>query len=224
VEDIRKRNKAVIFLGGTAFYLNCLINGLIKGVDHYPELRLELLHRAEIEGPQALHAELAKRDQESAIKIHPNDTKRIVRALEVIHITGQPLSKLKEERTEKFINGPFKIAGLLRNKEELTDRIKLRTKKMFEMGFVEEVKEIANRIGFGLESGKAIGYREVLAHIRGEKTLDETIERINITTRRYSKKQMTWYKRFDQIKWFEVNSLTSEERLSESVASYFMDC
>jgi tRNA dimethylallyltransferase len=220
-KEIHDRGRRVLFLGGTAFYLNCLLNGLIEGVDDDPALRRSLLDRAEREGPETLHAELAAADPSSAEKIHRNDTKRIVRALEVIRLTGHPLSWLKAHRTRRFLTCDFRVAGLRWPMETLKSRIMARTGRMLEKGLVEEVDSILKGGGFGPESGKAIGYREIIAHLNGELTLEEAEQQINTATWRFAKKQMTWYKRFEQIRWFDVADATEPEALAEEVADYF---
>ncbi|MHC4945412.1 MAG: tRNA (adenosine(37)-N6)-dimethylallyltransferase MiaA [Planctomycetota bacterium] len=220
--EIHARGRRVLFLGGTAFYLNCLLNGLIEGVDNDPALRRSLLDAAEREGPEALHRELLEADPPSAESIHPHDTKRIVRALEVIRLTGHPLSWLKAHRTRRFLKGDFRVAGLRWPMEILKTRINARTARMLEKGLVGEVESIMEGNGFGPESGKAIGYREIIAHLKGDITLEEAEEQINTATWRFAKKQMTWYKRFDAIRWFDVHEDSDPEALSESVAKYFL--
>lgn len=223
VEEIRARGRRVIFLGGTAFYLNCLLNGLIEGVDNDPALRRRLIEWAEREGPEVLHGQLREKDSETADKIHSRDIKRIVRALEVIQITGQTLSWMKENRTRAFIKGPFLVAGIRRDPDRLKDRIAIRTRRMIEQGFVEEVARISSSGGFGPESGKAIGYRQILEYIEGRTNLEEAVEQINTATWRFSRKQMTWYKRFPQIRWFDVEEGDDLEEKAVSVSRYFTD-
>lgn len=221
VRDIHGRGKAVLFLGGTAFYLNALLNGLIEGVGGDPEIRRRLLGDAERDGPQALHRLLVREDPPTAEKIHPNDTKRIVRALEVIRMTSRPLSWLKAHQTRRFIPGPFIVAGLSRSMENLRERIAERTERMIRAGLVDEVKAIRDGGGFGPESGRAIGYRQILAYLDGQITLDEALERINQATSRYSRKQMTWYRRFPQIRWFTLSEKQDAGAVIGEIGGYF---
>ncbi len=223
VKEIASRGRCVLFLGGTAFYLHALLHGLIQGLGSAPDLRRNLLERAEKQGAHALHAEMADLDPRSAEKIHPNDLKRIVRALEVMHLTGRQLSRLKEEKTRTLVSGPFRVAGLRRSGQDLETRIVRRTAKMIEKGLVEEVDRILAKEGFGTESGKAIGYREIIAYRNGEVSLEEAEGLINIATRRFTKKQMTWYKRFDQIRWFEVEAESDPETVARAVTDYFSE-
>jgi len=221
VEGIRARSRKVLFLGGTAFYLNCLVNGLIENIEEDLEARDKLMARVEKEGPDVLHSELNEIDPESSQLIHPNDTKRIVRALEVFVSTGHTLSWLKKHRTRRVISGPFRIAGLKWPNENLRDRIARRTEKMIKKGLVEEVREIMDGSGFGTESGRAIGYLQIIKHLDGEMSLDEAVEAINTATWRLARKQMTWYKRFEQIKWFQPAKTADEQDTARAVAAYF---
>ena len=185
------------------------------------EARDKLMARVEKEGPDVLHSELNEIDPESSQLIHPNDTKRIVRALEVFVSTGHTLSWLKKHRTRRVISGPFRIAGLKWPNENLRDRIARRTEKMIKKGLVEEVREIMDGSGFGTESGRAIGYLQIIKHLDGEMSLDEAVEAINTATWRLARKQMTWYKRFEQIKWFEPAKTADEQDTARAVAAYF---
>jgi len=223
MDEIQARGKRVLFLGGTAFYLNCLLNGLIEGTGNDPEIRRALLDQADDEGPESLHRILENEDPPSAATIHPRDTKRIVRALEVIRISGQPLSWLKENKTTRFIEGPFRVAGLQRSREDLKARIISRAEKMIQKGLVEEVRTLLEDQGFGPESGKAIGYKEIIAHLRGELSLEEAAKKINTATWRFAKRQMTWYKRFDQIRWFDVKEADSLDQVADAVNDYFAE-
>jgi tRNA dimethylallyltransferase len=225
VSEILARGKRVLFLGGTPFYLNGLLNGLIEGVEEDPDLRRGLLRRVEREGAGALHAQLTHEDPDTAAVIHPNDAKRIVRALEVIFITGHPLSWLKAHRTRRFISGPFLVAGLRWPMPLLRERIAKRTRQMIEEGFIDEVEKIRQGKGFGIESGRAIGYRQIICHLEGELSLEEAIIQITTATSRFAKKQMTWYKRFDQIRWFDVSEGDGVDKkaLVDRLVQYFTD-
>lgn len=222
MEAIHARGKRVLFLGGTAFYLNCMVNGLVDGIGGDPVIRRGLLERVQHTGPEPLHDELKEKDPACASKIHPNDTKRIVRALEVIHATGKPFSWLKRHKTRRIIPGPFRIAGLKRPMEEVKQRITRRAQKMIEQGLVEEVRALLDSTGFGQESGKAIGYREIIDHLQGGIGLDEAVQRINTATWRFAKRQMTWYRRFEQIRWFDVSVSGDVEKIAAGVGDYFL--
>ncbi len=221
VTRIHGRGKEVLFLGGTAFYLNCLLNGLFTAPESDPLIREELLREARERGTAHLHGRLRGADPASANDIHQNDIKRLVRALEVIQVTGKPLSWLKRHRTTRIIDFPARTAGLRWPRPLLEKRIRKRTALMFDKGLVDEVRAILDGSGFGPESGKAIGYREVIAHIQGELTRAEAEDEINRNTLKFVKKQEVWYRRFPEIRWFELRSADDAERVASEAASYF---
>ena len=224
INEIHARNRRVLFLGGTAFYLNCLLNGIFsEPPDTDDSYRKELIDLSHAGGADALHEKLRRLDPESAGEIHPHDLKRIVRALEVIHTAGKPLSWLKKNRTERIVANPTVLAGLRRPSEDLEGRIKARTSKMIAAGLVDEVNGIREGGGFGIESAKAIGYREIISHLDGELTLAEAEKAINRNTLRFVKKQKTWYKRFPAVHWFEMKSPADVKKVSAAIARYFLD-
>jgi len=222
VEEIHARRRKVLFLGGTAFYLHCLVEGLFTAPPPSPALREELLAEARERGAVYLHGRLRGADPASAAKIHPGDVKRIVRALEVIQLTGRPLSWLKAHRTVRLVSNPVKIAGLRRPADLLAERIRTRTARMIREGLVEEVRGIREGCGFGPEAARAIGYREIIAHLEGKITLDEAEEAINRNTLCFVKKQETWYRRFSRIRWFGVGPRSDVDRVAGKIARYFL--
>jgi len=221
VESIHGRGKEVLFLGGTAFYLNCLLNGLFTVPESDPAIREELIGEARERGTAHLHGRLRGADPASADKIHKNDTKRLVRALEVIRVTGKPLSWLKEHRTVRIIDNPSRTVGLRWPQTMLEKRIRTRTARMLDKGLVDEVNAILKRSGFGPESGKAIGYREIISHINGDITRAEAEEEINRNSLKFVKKQETWYRRFPEIRWFELSKADDAARVADEAAAYF---
>ncbi len=221
VESIHGRGKEVLFLGGTAFYLNCLLNGLFTAPESDPLIRDELLREARAMGTAHLHGRLRGADPASADKIHKNDIKRLVRALEVIRVTGKPLSWLKTHRTTRIIDNPARTVGLRWPLAKLEERIRERTARMLAKGLVDEVRTILEGSEFGPESGKAIGYREIISHIKGDLTRGEAEEEINRNSLKFVKKQETWYRRFPEIRWFELRSSEDAGRVVEEAADYF---
>ncbi len=222
VGEVHGRERRVLFLGGTAFYLKCLLNGLFDGPPADPAYREELLAFEAERGSLTLHGLLRGADPESAGEIHPNDTKRVIRALEVIQATGRRFSWHKANRTERIIANPLVLAGLRWDLSELEKRIRHRTAAMIRRGLKEEVSRIVEGPGFGPESGKAIGYVEMIQHLNGDLTLDEAEETINRSTLRFVKKQETWYRRFPEIRWFDLGSESQPEEVASEVARYFM--
>lgn len=214
LEDVASRGARALFVGGTGFYLAAVLRGLFEGPPVDPELRARLEARVAAEGAEALHAELAAVDPASAERIHANDTKRLVRALEVQQQTGRPLSVWQEQwgapstRQERA-----RIVGLRLPRPVLDERIGERCAAMFEGGWREEAVALEERLGPG--SAQALGYREVLEWARGECSREEAIERITRATRRFARRQDTWYRKFS-IEWLPAE----EARLADALAVY----
>lgn len=198
--DVRARGRRALFVGGTALYLKALVAGLFRGPDVDRELRAELERRWELEGAAALYGELARADPTSAARLHPNDRKRVVRALEVWLQTGSPLSSWQTQ----WGNGgeaqpeqrPHAIVALAIEPRELDVRIARRVRAMLAAGWVDEVRAILARGGFGPTARQALGYAEVIALAEGRKDEGEAEARIALLTRRFARKQRTWLRRF----------------------------
>lgn len=207
IEDIQCRGRNPFLVGGTGLYIKALTEGLLDAPGADQALRDELHERAEAEGSASLHKALAKVDPESASRLHPNDLIRIVRALEVFHLSGQPLSSLQEEhgfRDQKYKT--IKI-GLDCEREQLYERINLRAEVMFEQGLLAEAKQIIEA-GYdpGLKIFKTIGYRQAFALLRQEISYDEALEDLKQSTRRYAKQQLTWFRKDKSIIWLESSA------------------
>jgi tRNA dimethylallyltransferase len=198
--DVRARGRRALFVGGTAFYLKALVAGLFRGPRVDAALRAELERRFEREGAAALHAELARADPPSAARLHPNDRKRVVRALEVWHQTGRPLSAWQREWGFGGEPGaperPHAIAALALEPRELEARIAQRAHAMLAAGWADEVRAILARGGFGPTSRQALGYPAVVELVEGRIGAAEAEARIVQSTRSFARKQRTWLRRF----------------------------
>lgn len=209
-QNILNRNKLPIIVGGTGLYLKALLKGLFPEGKSDPVIRFKLRQRAVQQGLKKLWHELQKIDPAYCQKISPNDQIRIIRALEVFYATQKPLSDhfLKTESPVKDFH-ILKI-GLKLKREELYARIDKRVDKMFEKGIVNEVQNL-------LQSGvkedsppfRALGYKHVLHYLRGELTLEQTIELTKRDTRHYAKRQMTWFRKMEGIHWFSPQEMPS---------------
>lgn len=205
IADISARGKRVLAVGGTALYLKALLEGLFEGPSADPEFRRLFRRRVDQEGSPALHAELTRVDPQAAQRIHPNDVRRIERALEVYHLTGQPISTLQRQWDMNRTRYECRIVGLARQHEDLSHRINRRVKQMFEAGFVQEVRRLlAEPLPLSREARQGLGYAEVIDHLTGGPDLDKTIERVKIHTRRFAKSQRTWFRRFRQTVWIDA--------------------
>jgi tRNA dimethylallyltransferase len=205
--DIRARNRPVIFAGGTAMYIKALLYGLFEGPGTDGAIREKLKARIELEGAAALHAELAKADEAAAQRIHPNDSKRIIRALEVIAATGKPITAHQQQWESPVPQQPdgWTILGLRREKTDASHRINMRVKRMFDEGLVEEVRSLlAEPCPLGQQARCAIGYAEVIEHLDGRYSLDETTELVKKNTRKFAKAQRTWFKTFHDVHWIDA--------------------
>jgi tRNA dimethylallyltransferase len=202
IEDISKRGKRAIVAGGTGLYLRTLIHGLQRGPRPVPEIRSEILKHVEKDGWPSLHEELRRRDPETAARLHPNDGVRILRALEVAAASGVPISewqkqhRFKEERYDRL------YLGLSRPRDKLSSRINRRVDHMMAGGFLEEVKGLIET-GYGphLKPMQGLGYRRLCEHLEGSLTLDEAVEKTKTDTRRFAKRQVTWFKKEQGLRW-----------------------
>jgi tRNA dimethylallyltransferase len=173
-----------------------------------------------LEGWPALHAELASVDPPAAQRIHPNDEKRITRALEVHRLTGEPISRLQAQWDSGRPPRECVFVGLRRGKEDLHHRISLRVKRMVERGLLEEVERLlAEERGLSPQAAQAVGYAEMIDHLAGRLDLEEAVERIKINTRQLARKQRTWHRRFAGVHWFDVAPDEPEARTAERILS-----
>jgi len=216
IAEIASRGKRILAEGGTALYIKALTEGLFEGPSAWPELRAELRARARREGTAALHAELMRIDPEAAGRIHPNDLRRIVRALEVYHQSGVPISQLQTQWGRTRPDYDCRFIGLRRMREDLHRRINRRVKQMIEAGLVDEVRALlAEPEPLSKQARQALGYAEIIDHLENGTPLVDAIETIKINTRRFAKSQRTWFRRFANVHWIEVGCDETLEALVE---------
>ena len=202
--DIATRGHPALYVGGTPLYLRGLLYGIFAGPGADWDLRERLRERAERQGPSALHEELRRLDPATARRLHPNDLRRIIRALEVAYRAGQPLSALQRQFPAPKPAVPYCMVALRRTESDLHRRIDERVDRMFASGIVDEVRGVMDRGGLSRSARKAIGYREVLAHLNGEMGRDEAARRVKRNTWRLARKQRTWLKSFPGVRWLDV--------------------
>jgi tRNA dimethylallyltransferase len=214
--DIQGRGKPVVAVGGTAMYIKALLYGLFDGPGTDEAIRNRLQQSAEETGLGPLHQQLTKVDPIAAERIHPNDQKRIVRALEVYELTGQPISSFQKQWEDAYPADDWLVIGLRRPKEIESQRINLRIKRMMEAGLLDEVSALlAEDTPLSKQAAAAIGYAEMIAHLNGEMDLEETVERIKINSRRFAKSQRTWFKTFPDVNWIDVTEDDTVESVLE---------
>lgn len=214
INDISSRSKLPIVVGGTGFYIKALVHGLFRD----RTVDLEVIKRLEREnaekGSDILHQRLAVLDPKAAERIHQNDSFRIVRALEVVEVTGKPISHFQNQHgfsSQRYI--PLKIA-LFMDRAILYSRIEQRVDMMIEQGFVDEVKSLIKRgYGCGLKSMQSIGYRHICDFLCSIIGWDETIRLLKRDTRRYAKRQLTWLRQDNDMIWLTPDKREQAEEL-----------
>jgi len=202
--EIMARNKTPIIVGGTGLYLWSLVNGF-----SFPLVSADEKVRAELEKfttPQ-LYQKLKEIDSKSCEKIHQNDRKRIIRALEVYELTGNPISQIQKRESRKKRTESQILIGLNLPREILYEKINLRVDNMIEKGLVDEVKGLLEK-GYSknLRSFQALGYKEVITYLKGTWTKEKMIEELKKRTRNFARRQMTWFRRFEGVLWIEANN------------------
>ncbi len=218
VADIQSRQKSVVAVGGTAMYIKALLYGLFEGPGTDENIRQKLKQQAAAEGLELLHKRLAAVDAEAAGRIHPNDEKRIIRALEVFELTGKPISHFQKQWNTPHPPEGWQIFGLRRPKETENRRMNARVKRMVDQGLREEVAALlAEPKPLSKQASAAIGYAEMIAHLKGQIDLDEAVEQIKINTRRFAKAQRTWFKTFRGIRWLDIEQEGTVQTILEKV-------
>lgn len=204
VSDVLARGRNVLLVGGSGLYLRALTEGLCPAPPADPGIRAELARELAVHGPAALHAELARHDEDAASRIAPRDAVRISRALEVLRITGRPLSDWQAEHA--FADRPWDVLVLVLcpPAQDLEERIARRAHQMWDDGLVAETEAVL-AAGFApdLKPLQAIGYREALEHLRGALDREQAIERMRVATRQYAKRQRTWFRALPDAAWLD---------------------
>ena len=213
VDEIRQRGNKALFVGGTPMYLKVLLRGIFGGPAADWEFRQQVEEQIELHGKQALHRQLAMVDPVSAHKFHPNDIRRVTRALEVYHLTGEPISHQQQEFESQNKSNKKFVFQLSWPRDVLHQRIEKRVVAMFEAGLVREVQQLLESYQeLGRTALQAVGYREVLEHLRGERDLDETMQQVVYHTRRFARRQETWFRGFPECQQVTMtNEMTAEE-------------
>ncbi len=220
VRGIGSRGKRALFVGGTPMYLKALLRGLFVGPGADLSLRAELEAEADRNGELALHERLAALDLVTATRLHPNDRRRVIRALEVVISTGRPLSGLQKEHDRPAVGA--RVVALVRERSDLIDRIDRRVDRMFGEGLEAEVE--------GLQAGlrpihyvpaQAVGYREVMESLTGRMTRDEAIERTKIRTRQFARRQATWFRGLEEVRVWPLEPLERTDSTAMRLANWF---
>lgn len=216
--DVLSRGKTPLFVGGTPMYLKCLLRGLFEGPGANWDLRRELEAELQRLGVRALHERLTLVDPLAASTIHPNDARRVVRALEVFRSTGQPISHQQMEFDDARPAEDCRVLVLRRDRADQHARIERRVESMIAEGLVEEVRGLtADGQTLGRSASQAVGYREVLQHLAGEHDLPTTVDRVQARTRRFAKRQGTWFRSLSECRFVDVGPEEPAEAIAERV-------
>ncbi len=203
IADTHSRGKLPVLVGGTGLYIDSLINNIqFSESDNDPALREELQNYAAEKGNDALWQRLNEMDPEAATNIHPNNVGRVIRAIEMIEISGKTKTEqLIESRKEPSPYKVFYIGINYRDRQTLYERINRRVHIMLEQGLEEEARWLLEH-GYAPTAAQAIGYKEMFGYLNGEETLEQAIEKIQIGSRHYAKRQLTWFRRNEAVQWF----------------------
>lgn len=220
ITEISSRGKLPIIVGGTGLYINAVLYGYnFTEQPSDEQFRREMEQIAEEAGPHILYERLLKIDQESAAKIHPNNVRRVIRALEVYHCTGQKMSQLEQSTSDALVYDTA-IIGLTMERTKLYERINERVEQMLAAGLLDEVRQLYERGIRDCQSIQAIGYKELYKYFLGEITLTEAIEMLKRNSRRYAKRQLTWFRNQLPVEWFDVLQLGTKSQLLKETTQY----
>ena len=221
INDIHGRGKLPLIVGGTGLYFRALIDGLFIGPGGNKNLRQKFYRQAKRYGTSYLYRKLKNKDPKSARSIHPHDLRRIIRALEVYESTGKPISKLKEKTQGLRNKYDLRIFGLKRPRAQLYARIEKRVNKMFKRGLVAEIKGFTQ--GKLSKTAKSLlGYKEVMAFLKGNCSYDEARRLLKRNTRRYAKRQISWFKKEKGVKWIEIDQKDTPGHIAEKIRSFLV--
>jgi tRNA dimethylallyltransferase len=224
IDAIHARGRHAIVVGGTNLYVKSLMDGMFDGPPPDPALRARL----EAQPTEALRRELERHDPIAAARIHPNDRRRTVRALEVWTATGQPISALQRqwEDAPRALPRGWHVVGLEWPVELINQRINVRVRAMVEAGLEAEVMRLLAKGPLNRQAVEAVGYREVLRHFAHECSMDQAEEDIKARTRRYARQQRTWLRRFKAIQgaiWVDAPRVSTEDAASGVIGTLFGD-
>ncbi|KKK39520.1 tRNA delta(2)-isopentenylpyrophosphate transferase [Mesobacillus campisalis] len=217
IAEIASRGKLPVIVGGTGLYIQSVIYDYqFSDVPSDPDFRLELERTADEKGAEAVHAQLRKVDPESAERIHPNNVRRVIRALEIHHCTGKTMTEYQEQQDAELLYDTC-LVGLTMDRELLYERINMRVDLMMEQGLLDEVKALYAKGLRDCQSIQAIGYKELYDYLDGRLGLEDAIENLKQNSRRYAKRQLTWFRNKMNVEWFTmpIDGAEAEKKIAE---------
>ena len=205
IKEIIEKGKMPIVVGGTGLYLDSLIYEIeYQDIKLDEEYRKKLEEEVEEKGLEVLYERAKQIDEKAIEKISPNDKKRILRILEIYHATGKTKTEQEIESRKKEVEYDYKVYALDWDRQKLYDRINKRVDMMIKQGLIEEVKQILNKYDTFPTAMQGLGYKEVVEYLEGKLTKEEMIEKIKMETRRYAKRQLTWFRKNKQTVWLDA--------------------
>ena len=216
--EIRSRGRQVLFVGGTPLYLKGLLRGIFQGPPADWPFRKDLAEQAKSHGPGWLHGRLTQVDPATAARLHANDQRRIIRALEVFHETGHPISELQQQFERGLPAEACRVFVIDLRRAELQDRIDRRVEAMFAAGLVDEVgRLLADPLGLGTAARQAVGYAEVIDYYGGKQDLAATVELVKTHTHQLAKRQATWFRSLSECRYVPVVGEPAPETVAQQV-------
>jgi len=224
IDKLHSVGKVPLLVGGTGLYVQSITHHFqFSEVSDNREIREKWERYLEEHGKEALHQVLVSKDPEYAKELHPNNARRVVRALEVIELSGQSMGAYQNDwdRTSPY---DLVMIGLTMERSFLYDRINKRVDQMMEEGLLDEVRHLLS-LGISPTSTalQAIGYKELISYIHGESSLEEAVELLKRNSRRYAKRQLTWFRRMKEVKWFDMTDLSKWEENQEIISKYVQE-
>ncbi len=218
VATLRSVGKTPLFVGGTPLYLKSLLRGIFQGPPADWEFRRQIEEEVERVGVEKLRERLWQVDPLSASKLHPNDMRRMIRALEVARLTGQPLSHWQTQFDEGRPAHERKVFVLHWPREVLHQRIDARVEQMFAQGLVQETQQLLARFGeLGRTAAQAVGYREVIDHLNGQHNVAEAMQLVKQRTHQFARRQETWFRSLSECRWIEMRDDASPGDAAERI-------
>ncbi len=218
IAEIRGREKRAMAVGGAGLYFRGIIDGLFDGPGADAEIRAKLQREVDEHGNVALHERLRRCDPETANRVHPNNLVRVIRALEIYELTGKPISSLQQQWKMNEPRYPFRAFGLNMPRETLYQRIEERVDRMVEAGLIEEVKGLLDQgCPRNCVAMQSFGYKELIDYLDRNRTLDEAIALLKQNTRRFAKRQLTWFRNDPRIEWLDTSQFSSIDGIVDNL-------
>jgi tRNA dimethylallyltransferase len=218
VREILDRGRIPLFVGGTGLYLRSLLRGVFNGPDADWDIRQRYQTQSQANGPEWLLDQLRQVDPTTAARLHANDRRRVIRALEVYELTGTPLSEQQQQQSRPETERPAAVFWLNPDRAWLHNRINTRVDRMMQAGLLEETAALLKQNPApGRTACQALGYRELIAHLQGQGTLEEAVKQIKTATRQFAKRQCTWFRNLEECQSFPITGDETAAQIAESL-------